>query len=137
MKKTLKKIMSIILALISCFTLCSIAFANESESSSDSVYLVDAKIVWVPLKNRIVFSWGMPEKPSGILIKLQYSDGVHTVEKIVENNIGYTIGKESVNTTFRTDNVSYGVNTDFIIIGDIVMVEYKYLVIPPLFGLLI
>lgn len=137
MKKTFKKIMSIVLALISCFMLCSIAFANEAEPLSDSIYLVDAKIVWVPLKNRIVFGWGVPEKPNGILIKLQYSDGTHTIEKIVENGAGFTVGKESVNTTFRPDNVSYGVNTDYIIIGEMVMVEYKYLVFPPLFGLLI
>ncbi len=80
---------------------------------------------------------GKSDKENKAVIAVSIVPQATFVEKIVENNIGYTIGKESVNTTFRTDNVSYGVNTDFIIIGDIVMVEYKYLVIPPLFGLLI
>ncbi len=136
MKKTFKKIMSVTLALISCFMLCSIAFANEAEPSSDSVYLVDAKIIYVPLKNRIVFSFGSPALPDGIVVKLTYNDGTVKTATIKGSDDGYFANKERVTGSVRAAVVEYGILTDFLFFNDgQIKIEYKYLCLPTISGL--
>ncbi|MBQ2974706.1 MAG: hypothetical protein IJE19_10155 [Clostridia bacterium] len=132
MKNTLKKIMSIVLALISCFMLCSISFADEAESSSDSVYLVDAKIVKVPLKNRISFKQS-PKSPEGIKIELTYSDGTIVTEEVVINGDRYYVNGELLEEAGGTTEVIYGITSAgyFMNEGNLFL-SYKYLALPSL-----
>ncbi len=137
MKKTFKKIMSIVLALISCFMLCSISFAEEAESSSDSVYLIDAKFVKVPLKNRISFKQS-PKSPEGIKIELTYSDGTIVTEEVVINGDRYYVNGELLEEAGGTTEVIYGITSAgyFMNEGKIYL-SYKYLAFPPIFNFLL
>lgn len=130
MKKTFKKITSIILALVSCFMLCSVAFANEPESSLDSVYLVDAKIVRVPLRNRISFRQ-LPKSPEGIEIELKYSDGTTFADKIVLFEDEYYINDESVIEAEYAAVEKYGIKNAGLYINEgKIYLSYKYLCLP-------
>lgn len=130
MKNLFKKILSVILALISCFVLCSVSFAIEAENSTDSVYLVDAKIVRVPLKNRIVFSQS-PKSPEDIKIELKYSDGTTITEKVVANEDRYYVNGELLEEAGGTTEVIYGITSAgyFMNKGNIFL-YYEYLSLP-------
>ena len=130
MKKTFKKIMSVILALVSSFILCSVAFAGETASNNDSVYLVDAKIVQVPLKNRITFRQS-PKSPEDITIELKYSDGTTVTKKVTVNEDQYYVNGELLEKAEGTDEVIYGITSAgyFMNEGKIYL-TYKYLALP-------
>ena len=94
-----------------------------------------AEIVYVPLKNRIVFSAGSPNLPDGIVLKLRYKDGTEKTETVIYNiaEEGYRAGEEKVIGSVRVEVVEYGLLTDTIYINDnTVSVEYDYFVPPTL-----
>ena len=117
--------------------LCSVAFASEKTSNSDSVYLVDAKIVRVPLKNRISFKQS-PKSPEGIKIELKYSDGTTITEKVVANEECYYVNGELLEEAGGTAEVIYGITSAgyFMNEGKIYL-SYKYLAFPPIFNFLL
>ncbi|MBR3780069.1 MAG: hypothetical protein IKK63_02560 [Clostridia bacterium] len=94
-----------------------------------------AEIVYVPLKNRIVFSAGSPNLPDGIVLKLRYKDGTEKTETVIYNiaEEGYRAGEEKIIGSVRAAVVEYGLLTDTIYINDnTVSVEYDYFVPPTL-----
>lgn len=94
-----------------------------------------AEIVYVPLKNRIVFSAGSPESPDGIVLKLTYKDGTEKTETIVkgEEKGEYYAGEERVYGSERATIEEYGLLTDTLYINDnTVSVKYDYFVPPTL-----
>lgn len=110
--------------------LCSIAFANEADPSSNSVYLVDAKIVRVPIKNRISFRQ-LPKSPEGIEIELNYSDGTTVVDKIISLNDEYYINNEIVIEAEYATIVKYGIKSAGLYINARELcISYKYLCLP-------
>lgn len=137
MKNMLKKTISVFLALFSCFMICNIAFANETTFESESVYLVYAKIVRVPLKNRISFKQS-PKSPEGIKIELKYSDGTTVTEKVTVNEDQYYVNGELLEEAGGTAEVIYGITSAgyFMNEGKIYL-SYKYLAFPPIFNFLL
>ncbi len=103
---------------------------------SESVNNVEsAEIVYVPLKNRLVFSAGSPNLPDGIVLKLKYKDGSEKTETVTYNikEDCYRAGEETVIGSVRVDVVEYGLLTDTLYINDsTVSVEYDYFVPPTL-----
>lgn len=94
-----------------------------------------AEIVYVPLKNRIVFSAGSPESPDGMVLKLTYKDGTEKTETIVEGEEKgeYYAGEERVYGSERATIEEYGLLTDTLYINDnTVSVKYDYFVPPTL-----
>lgn len=127
MKKSLSFILSIVL-FCSIFTAAYAQPLTPSEPSND---VVDAEIIYVPLKNRIVFSYGSSNLPNGIILKLTYSDGTEKTETIVRTDYGYYAGEESIIGAVHPAVVSYGFHTETLYINETVGVEYDYFVIPP------
>ena len=133
MKNTLKKTISIFLALFSCFMICNIAFANETTFESESVYLVDAKIVRVPLKNRISFRQS-PKSPEGIKIELKYSDGTTVTEKVTVNEDQYYVNGELLEEAGGTAEVIYGITSaGYFMSEGKIFLYYDYLSLPSIF----
>lgn len=94
-----------------------------------------AEIVYVPLKNRIVFSAGSPNLPDGIVLKLTYKDGTEKTETVIYNAAEgcYRAGEERVIGSVRTEVEEYGLLTDTLYINDnTVSAEYDYFVPPTL-----
>lgn len=130
----MKKALSIILALLSCFILCNIAFANGTAPENDSAYLVDAKIVRVPLKNRISFRQ-LPESPKGITVELTYSDGTTVTDKIALDENGYCVNGESVIEAEYTAVEKYGIKNASLFMNEGELhLSYKYLCLPTTIG---
>ncbi len=117
--------------------ICNIAFANETTFESESVYLVDAKIVRVPLKNRISFRQSS-KSPEGIKIELKYSDGTTVTEKVTVNEDQYYVNGELLEEAGGTAEVIYGITSAgyFMNEGKIYL-SYKYLAFPPIFNFLL
>lgn len=114
-------------------------FRTETESQKpETVYNVkNAEIVYVPLKNRIVFGTGDPAMPNGIIIKLTYSDGTSKIAAVKKNSEEYHIEGESIECSGRISLVQYGLLTTAIYLNDgQIKMEYKYLVIPPIFTII-
>lgn len=130
----MKRVLSIILALLSCFMLCNIAFADKVEPESDSAYLVDAKIVRVPTKNRISFRQ-LPESPIGITVELTYSDGTTVTDKVELVEDGYYVNGESVIEAEYTAVVKYGIKNASLFMNEGELhLSYKYLCLPTTIG---
>jgi len=130
MKNTLKKIITVILALFSCFMICNIAFANEKTPESESVYLVDAKIISVPLKNRISFRQS-PKSPEGIKVELKYSDGTTIIDKIVLLEDEYYVNGENVIEAEYAAVEKYGIKKAGLYMNKgKIHIYYKYLCLP-------
>ncbi len=94
-----------------------------------------AEIVYIPLKNRIVFSAGSPNLPDGIVLKLKYKDGTEKTETVIYNlkEEGYRAGEEKVFGSVRAAVEEYGLLTDTLYINDYtVAVKYDYFVPPTL-----
>ncbi len=97
-----------------------------------------AEIVYVPLKNRIVFGYGSSNLPDGIVLKLTYNDGTEKTETIIRKDNGYYAGNEQVFGAVHTEEVRYGCQSETIYVNDeSVAVEYNYFVIPPIFHMII
>ena len=100
----------------------------EPENSVES-----AEIVYVPLKNKLVFSYGSPASPDGIVLKLKFKDGTESTETIRETEYGMLAGRQLVFGAVHTDNVRFGIQHETLYINDeSVSVEYSYLAIPPI-----
>lgn len=107
-------------------------FRESAKSSSDNG-IISAKIIYVPLKNRIVFGYGAPALPNGIVVKLTYLDG--TVKKAVirKTENGFFVNDEKVTGGFIASVNTYGILTDTLFLNDgQIKMEYRYLVIPPI-----
>lgn len=52
------------------------------ENPKEGVDLIGAQIVYVPLKNLIVFGIGESKEPDGIILRLKYSDGTSELAEI-------------------------------------------------------
>ncbi len=130
MKNLIKKITPLILALISCFMLCNVAFAVETVQHESIVKPIEAKILYVPLKNRIVFNQS-PKSPKGIVVELKYSDGTVVTEGIAVEEDGYYLNGELVEAYGRVDMVIYGITSaNYYINQGEVDFSYKYLSLP-------
>ncbi len=130
MKNILKKITSVILALFSCFMICNIAFANETKIESESAYLVDAKIVQIPLRNRISFRQS-PKSPEGIKIELKYSDGTTVTDKIVLLEDEYYVNGENVIEAEYAAVEKYGIKKAGLYLNEgKTYLSYGYLCLP-------
>lgn len=107
-------------------------------SSNPEIELVNAEIVHVPLKNRIVFSMGKPADPDGIILKLTYSDGTIKEAAIEKSENGFSIDGIWLNYLCEPALISYGIKTDTIFLNDFkTVVRYKYLVLPPIITIII
>lgn len=100
MKKTFKKILSVILALISCFMLSSIAFA-ENDSDGDIMLPpseeVEVSIIYAPIKSRIIYNQVGPFL-EGVILKVTYYDGHSEVLKVEKVDNGYKAGDFSISS---------------------------------------
>lgn len=95
--------------------------------------LVSAEAIYIPLKNRLVFSTGAPNSPAGIVLRLTYSDGTEEIETVKFTENGFFAGDETVKTSLITDLNFYGINKEILFVGDsMIQVEYKYLALPPI-----
>lgn len=112
--------------------------STDPEPSLDPEYdVVSAQIVYVPIEKRIIFGFGMPALPDGIIMKLTYSDGSSKAAQVEETDDGYYIDGQRISGGFRTSNVEYGILTTELFLNDgSLKVEYKYLVIPPIFSII-
>lgn len=133
----MKKILSVILSFVLICSLFTAAYAQPLTPSEPSNNIVDAEIISVPLKNRIVFGYGSPESPDGIVLKLTYSDGTEKTETIVRTDKGYFAGEENIIGSVRPAVVSYGFQTETLYVNETVEVEYNYFVIPPILQMII
>ncbi len=101
------------------------------------VYLTAAEIVKVPLKNRIVFSFGSPNTPEGIKLKLTYSNEETIIAKIEKTENGYIVNGEELLDSVRVAVVEYGLLKTYLYLNDgEIQIKYSYFVIPPVFTLL-
>lgn len=138
----MKKLLSVILAFV-ISVLCFVpAFADNdasTEANPEPVNNVEsAEIVYVPLKNRIVFGYGSSNLPDGIVLKLTYKDGTEKTETIVRKDNGYYAGNECVFGSVDIGVVRYGCQTETLYINDErTSVEYDYFVIPPILFMII
>lgn len=135
-----KHINAIFAVAILIFAICSPAFALTERSgkaaNEATVSVVDAEVIYIPLKNRIVFGYGSPSLPDGIVVRLTYADGSTETATIEKRDDGYFANEEKVTGSVRPAVVEYGVLTDALFFnGDLICVEYKYLVIPPIFSI--
>ena len=100
----------------------------EPENSVES-----AEIVYVPLKNKLVFSYGSPASPDGIVLKLKFKDGTESTETIRETEYGMLAGRQLIFGVGHTAEVRFGIQHETLYINDeSVSVEYSYLAIPPI-----
>lgn len=132
MKNFLKKTTSVLLALVSCLLMLSTAFATESEPPTENVTLVEAKIVSIPLKNRIVIGQS-PKSPESIKIQLTYSDGTVVTDKVVSCEDGYFVNGELVEEAGGPEMMIYGITYagHYMNEGKIFL-YYNYLALPTL-----
>lgn len=131
MKAKIIRALSLALALILCVCSFTPAFA---EASTDPINeLVNAEILYVPLKNRIVFSFGAPALPDGIVLRLTYADGSTQKAVVTKTDDGCFANGERLSGGFNPAVVSYGILTGTLFVGDAqVKIEYKYLAVPPI-----
>lgn len=127
----MKKILSLILSIVLICSFFTAAYAQPLTPSEPSNNVVDAEIVSVPLKNRIVFGYGSPESPDGIVLKLTYGDGTEKTAIIIRTDEGFFADKENIIGSVHLDVVSYGFHTETLYVNETIEVEYDYFVIPP------
>lgn len=130
MKIFLKKTMSALLVLVSCFLLTSTAFATKFEPPTENVALIEAKIVNIPLKNRIVIGQS-PKSPESIKIQLTYSDGTVVTDKVTSCEDGYFVNGELIEEAGGPEIIIYGIKSagHYMNEGEIFL-YYNYLALP-------
>lgn len=112
-------------------------FGKSDVSVKPAYNVIGAEIIYVPLKNRIVFSFGSPALPDGIVVKLTYNDGTTKTATIKECDDGYFANEERVTGSVRASVVEYGLLTDYLFFNDgQIKIEYSFLVIPPIFTII-
>ena len=107
-------------------------YTYESKRSES---LISARVISVPLKNRIVFTNGNPEEPDSIQVALTYSDG-HTIRATIrKTEHGYYANDEDVDPGVYVQSIRYGVLTAGLWFANgEVEAEYRYLSLPRLFN---
>ena len=110
------------------------------KSPSNGTQLISVDIIYVPLKNRIVFKNGNPNSPEGIRVKMKYSDGSVVIETVETSEYGYYAGKEAVEVPEEVQVVQYGFlsatlffgqNNEFNLTGGVIK-NYWFLALPSL-----
>lgn len=129
----MKKLLSGILSIILICNLFTAVYAQQPTPSEPSNDVADAEIVYLPFKNKVVFGYGSPAFPDGIVLKLKYKDGTEKTEAIIRTESGYYAGEEHIFGGVHLGVVSFGKQTETLYINDeSVSVKYDYFVIPPL-----
>ncbi len=110
---------------------------KDKDSEKPVAYLVEAKIIKIPLSKRLVFSQ-QPKSPDGITIELKYSDGTTVTEKVTVNEGQYYVNGELLEEAGGTAEVVYGITSAgyFMNEGKIYL-SYKYLAFPPIFNFIL
>ena len=103
---------------------------NDKDPEKPVAYLIEAKIIKIPLSKRLVFSQ-QPKSPDGITIELKYSDGTTVTEKVSVNENLYYVNGELLEEAGGTAEVIYGITSAgyFMNEGEIYL-SYKYLALP-------
>ncbi|MGN0543189.1 MAG: hypothetical protein ACI4JG_07045 [Acutalibacteraceae bacterium] len=110
---------------------------QSTEPSAPDYKIASAKILYVPLKNHIVFNFGSPALPDGIVVKITYKDGTTQNAVIKRTDDGYFANGEKVTGSMRPAVVEYGILTDTLFFNDgQIKIEYKYLALPPIFTII-
>ena len=103
---------------------------KKISSAEPEVQLVGANIVFVPLKNLIVFGSGAPNTPDGIVVLLRFSDGTIRFKTVKEDNYDYTAGEYDVEQYGWVTNYRTGFLFDEIVINGQFKLIYVYLSLP-------
>lgn len=110
------------------------------KSPSNGTQLISVDIIYVPLKNRIVFKNGNPNSPEGIWVKMKYGDGSVITAAVEKSDYGYYAGKEAVEVPEEVQVVQYGFlsatlffgqNNEFNLTGRVIK-NYWFLALPSL-----
>ena len=100
---SLKKLLSIILAIIICISSASVFAFAEDDSDGDIMLLpsedVEVSIIYAPVKSRIIFNRIGPFL-EGMIIKITYYDGHSEVLKVEKVDNGYKAGDFSISSYF-------------------------------------
>ncbi len=108
---------------------------NQTILEKPSVSLVDAKIIKVPCKKRIVFSQ-LPKSPEGITVELKYSNGTTITEKIKATENGYYVNGEFVIEAVYGAVEEYGIKNAGLYLNEgKIYLSYKYLCLPSIINL--
>lgn len=100
-----------------------------------SVSLVDAKIVKIPFKKRIVFGQ-LPKSPEGITVELKYSDGTTVTDKITLSDDEYYVNGECITEAVYAAVEKYGVKNAGLYLNEgEIHLSYKYLALPSIIDL--
>lgn len=108
---------------------------KQNTPEKPSVSLVDAKIVKVPCKKRIVFGQ-LPKSPEGITVELKYSDGTTVIDKITLSNDEYYVNGECVTEAEYATVEKYGIKDAGLYMNEgEIHLSYKYLALPSIIEL--
>lgn len=92
MKKTFKKILSLILAFAVTLGVCTFAFA-ENDCDDGDIMLpptedIEVSVVYAPVTSRIVYNQKGPFY-DGVILKITYCDGTSEILKVKRTENGY------------------------------------------------
>lgn len=99
----IKKFLSIILAVIIC--MCSTGFLAFAEDDSDGDIMlpssedVEVSIIYAPVKSRIIYNQIGPFL-EGMILKINYFDGVSEILKVEKVENGYKAGDFSISSYY-------------------------------------
>lgn len=103
---------------------------KDNVPQKPAVYLVDAKIIKIPLNKRLVFAQ-QHKSPDGIEIELKYSDGTTITEKVIVTENVYYVNGELVMEAENATVEEYGIkNAGFHLSDGEIYLSYKYLALP-------
>ena len=133
----MKKVLSVILALVMCFGVFSmVASAAQPQATTPDAkgQLVDVRIAKVPLFNRIVFGTSAHGHISGIVLEFEYSDGTVETGTIIKTEIGFRVNGYSVEEVGNDSDVKFGIVSHSFYFLENTKMKFSYtaIVIPPL-----
>ena len=129
----MKKVICLLLTLT---MLCGIAASAFAEETSDPIAqeqkpeLVGAEIVFIPIKNLIVFGNGVPNTPEGIVLLLKYDNGDREFKIITYRDDLFMAGNYYVKQYSWIDIYRVGVLTNKICIDNKFELKYVFLALP-------
>ena len=129
----MKKVLSVILALVMCFGVFSM-FASAATEPQASRTVVDVRIARIPLFNRIVFGTSAHGHIGGIVMEFEYSDGSVEQGTIIKTEIGYRVNGYSVEEVGNDSDVKFGIVSHSFYFLENTKMKFSYtaIVIPPL-----
>ena len=133
----MKKVLSVILALVMCFgALSMFASAAEPQATAPdaSAKVVDVRIKKVPLWNRIVFGTSAHGHIDGIVMEFEYSDGSVREGTIIKTEIGFRVNGYSIEEVGNDSDVKFGIvsHSFYFLENRNMKFSYTAIVIPPL-----